>query len=225
MTTDVCIRLLTLEHCWRISTGSCLILFWVSTTCLPTWRTGWDHSDSTIMRSWWKVSKRGWAHTQQTSLTKAYKNVFPDMTSASILVVTTFRSSLSMYVFFVYNNIFFLIACFVNSSPEVTFQIALVYWMFPSFLMFFVVQQRNIIWRYNYDKHLLDVGHSSGVIRSTYKQRSLETSKEMPRWRHITFHPQGCLQKEWCNRFGSLVLQYKNISSTVKGCWMYKTVL
>jgi hypothetical protein len=30
-----------------------------------------------------------------------------------------------MHVFFVY-NIFFLIACFVNSSPEVTFRIALI---------------------------------------------------------------------------------------------------
>jgi hypothetical protein len=40
-------------------------------------------------------------------------------------VVTTLRSSVRMYVFFVYNN-FFLIACFINSSPEVTFQIALV---------------------------------------------------------------------------------------------------
>jgi hypothetical protein len=68
---------------------------------------------------------------------------FPNMTS-SIPVVTMFRSSLSMYVLFVYNTIFshwFMSgcpingssrraqlrkqatkqACFVNSSPEVTF--------------------------------------------------------------------------------------------------------
>jgi hypothetical protein len=40
--------------------------------------------------------------------------------------VTMLRSSLSMYIFFVYNT-FFLIACFVNISPEVTFQIVLVF--------------------------------------------------------------------------------------------------
>jgi hypothetical protein len=41
-----------------------------------------------------------------------------------IPVVTALRSSLNMYAFFVYNP-FFLIACFVNSSLEVTFRIAL----------------------------------------------------------------------------------------------------
>jgi hypothetical protein len=35
------------------------------------------------------------------------------------------ESSLSMHVFLAY-NIFFLIACFVNNSPEVTFRITLV---------------------------------------------------------------------------------------------------
>jgi hypothetical protein len=53
-----------------------------------------------------------------------YINTFPD-TSASIPAVTTLRSSLNMYVFFVYST-FFLTACFVNGSPEVTFRIALV---------------------------------------------------------------------------------------------------
>jgi hypothetical protein len=38
-----------------------------------------------------------------TSLTGAYKNVFPDMTSASIPAMTMFGSSLSMCVFFVHN--------------------------------------------------------------------------------------------------------------------------
>jgi hypothetical protein len=48
------------------------------------------------------------------------------MTSASVAVVTMSRSSLSIYIFFVHNN-FFLIACFVNSSLEVTFRISYVY--------------------------------------------------------------------------------------------------
>jgi histone-lysine N-methyltransferase SETMAR len=58
----------------------------------------WDHSPSTIM-SWWKVSKHDWAHRQQTSLTQAYKNLFPDKTSASIPAVITLRSSLRMQIF------------------------------------------------------------------------------------------------------------------------------
>jgi hypothetical protein len=53
----------------------------------------------------------GWAHRWQPSLTQAYRNLFPDMTSASILVVTTLRRSLCMYVCmyvcFVYNHFFF----------------------------------------------------------------------------------------------------------------------
>jgi hypothetical protein len=59
-------------------------------------------------------------------LTQAYKNLLPDMTSASIPTVTMLRSSLSTYVFFFVYNTFFLIASFVHSSPEVTFRIALV---------------------------------------------------------------------------------------------------
>jgi hypothetical protein len=84
-----------------------------------------DHSASTIM-SWRKVSKSGWAHRRHTSLTQAYKTLFPDMTGASMLAVTKLRSSLSMYVFFVHNH-FFLLACLVNSKPEVTFWIALIF--------------------------------------------------------------------------------------------------
>jgi hypothetical protein len=48
------------------------------------------HTSRTVLyeiitdRSWWKVSKRGWAQCRQTSLTQAYKNLFPDSTRASI---------------------------------------------------------------------------------------------------------------------------------------------
>jgi hypothetical protein len=55
------------------------------------------------------------------------QNLLPDKISASILAMTTLRGSLMMYGFFVYNKFFFLIAHFVNSSPEVTFWIDLVY--------------------------------------------------------------------------------------------------
>jgi hypothetical protein len=94
---------------------------------VPTWRAGWDHSASTLMRSWWKESKRGWAHRRQTSLTQAYNNFFPDKTSVSIPAVTTLRSSCSIYVFSVIIKLLFLIACFDNSSPEITFRIAFLY--------------------------------------------------------------------------------------------------
>jgi hypothetical protein len=94
------------------------------TTCLPAWRTGCDHRPSTIM-SRWKLWKRGWAHRRQTSLTHAYKNLFPE-TGAAIPAMTTLRRNLSMQVFFIYNHVFFFVACFVHSSPEVIFRIALV---------------------------------------------------------------------------------------------------
>jgi hypothetical protein len=48
------------------------------------------------------------------------QKLFPDK-SASILAVTMLISSLSIYIFFFVYNTFFLIACFVNSSLEVTF--------------------------------------------------------------------------------------------------------
>jgi hypothetical protein len=59
MTLWISIQLLSLHHYYSISTGSCLttfltilILLRVTTICLPTWRTGCDHSASTITRSW-----------------------------------------------------------------------------------------------------------------------------------------------------------------------------
>jgi hypothetical protein len=59
------------------------------------------------MKIWGTVSICGWAHRWPTSLTKAYKNLFPDGTSASILVVTMLRSILSVYKLFAYSNFFF----------------------------------------------------------------------------------------------------------------------
>jgi hypothetical protein len=127
------VQMLALDYLWSISTENCLITLLTAllklqatTTCLPTWSTGWHHSASPIM-SWWKVSKRGWAHRQRTSLTQAWKNLYPD-DKCSFLAMTILRSSLHTYVYFVY-NIFFLNACFINSSVEVTFQIALVYYV------------------------------------------------------------------------------------------------
>jgi hypothetical protein len=124
------IQLLVLENCWSISTGSYLNTLLTALILLreaTTWRTGWDKRASTIMKSSWTVSKRGWAHRRQASLRQVHKNLFLDVTSASVPAVTTLRSSLSMYVLFVHNNMFSLVACFVNSSPEFTFQIILLY--------------------------------------------------------------------------------------------------
>jgi hypothetical protein len=151
------IQLVTLEHCWSISTGSCfttlltdLILLWVTTTSLPTRRTSCDHSSSTVMRGWWKVSKCGWAHMWQTSLTQAYKDLFPDMTSASVPAVTSWRSSLRMCVFFVYNKCLFSLLVLLT-TPEVTFQIALVCltWLltFDFLAVYFYTQFANEVMR------------------------------------------------------------------------------
>jgi hypothetical protein len=107
-----CIQLLALKHCWSISTGSCLttlltalISIQTTTTCLPTWRTGCNHSTSAIMRSWWKVLKHGRAHKL---LWHRHKNLFPDMTSISVLAVTMLRSSLGC-MYFLYIIILFLL--------------------------------------------------------------------------------------------------------------------
>jgi hypothetical protein len=98
-----------LNHCWSISTRSCLtnlltalISLRATTTCLPTWRTGWDHSPSTIMRSWERV--KTWLNSQA-----AYKNLLLDKTRTSIPAVTTLNSGLCMYVFLVDNNFFSLL--------------------------------------------------------------------------------------------------------------------
>jgi hypothetical protein len=83
-----------------------LISLRATTSSLRIWRTGWGDGASTIMRSRWIASKRAWAQRRHTSLTWAYKNLISDMNSALILAATISRSSLSMYAFFVYNNIF-----------------------------------------------------------------------------------------------------------------------
>jgi hypothetical protein len=49
------------------------------------------------------------------------------MISGSIPAVSMLRHSFSMYALFVHSTIFSLSACFVNSLPEVTFQIALIF--------------------------------------------------------------------------------------------------
>jgi hypothetical protein len=79
-----------------ISTGSCLttlltalILFQTTAACLPTWRTGWDHSISTIMRSWRKVSKHSWAHRWHAFLTQAWSSFRMLNLFSSLLVLLT----------------------------------------------------------------------------------------------------------------------------------------
>jgi hypothetical protein len=126
----VCIQLLALEHSWSFSTGSRLtmllrapILLRATTACLPTGRTGWDHSAWTIM-SWWRWQNVAELTGGRLRWTHAYKNLFRNTTGASILAVTMLRSSLSMYIFFVYNN--FFLPLLVNNSLEITFWIALV---------------------------------------------------------------------------------------------------
>jgi hypothetical protein len=61
------------------------------------------------------------------------QNLLLDVTNASVPVVTTMRSSLCTYVIFLYH--FFLFACFVNSSLEVTLRLALLYICGCSYIM------------------------------------------------------------------------------------------
>jgi hypothetical protein len=119
------IQLLAPEHCWSIPTGSCLttrltalISLRATTTCLKNWLGSQSFNKNEDLV---EGAKRDSAHRQQISLTQAYKNLFPVMISVSVPAVTTLRSSLSMYVLFL-----FFIACFVSWSPEVTFRIALI---------------------------------------------------------------------------------------------------
>jgi hypothetical protein len=70
---DAFMQLFTLDHSWSISAGSCLTTLLTAQilseglTHLPAWRTGWDQSSSTVMRSWLKVWRRGWARRRQIS--------------------------------------------------------------------------------------------------------------------------------------------------------------
>jgi hypothetical protein len=52
------------------------------------------------------VKELGFAHRQQISLSQASKNLFLHMISASIPALTMLRSSLSMYIFCIYNQFF-----------------------------------------------------------------------------------------------------------------------
>jgi hypothetical protein len=91
-----------------------LISHQVTTKCLPTQRTGSDHSASRTM-SWWKM----WKHERHKN-TKTYSLTWHN----SILEVITLTKYVHIYV---YITILFLSACFVNCSWEDAFQTALVY--------------------------------------------------------------------------------------------------
>jgi hypothetical protein len=53
--------------------------------------------------------KQGWVQRLQTSLVQAYKNLFPDMTRASVAAVTVLRINLSTYALFMYKKGFSLL--------------------------------------------------------------------------------------------------------------------
>jgi hypothetical protein len=53
---------------------------------------------------------------------QAYKNLFTDTTSASIPVVTTLRSSLSMYEFFICHNFFSSLLVLLTSNWRLLFE-------------------------------------------------------------------------------------------------------
>jgi hypothetical protein len=67
-----------------------------------------------------------WLGSQAAGLFGTGIQKLPVKTSASVPVVTTLRCNISKYVHFLDNN-FFLIAIFVNSLPEISFRIAVIY--------------------------------------------------------------------------------------------------
>jgi hypothetical protein len=120
------IQLFTLRHFnWVCLTTlhTALILLQVTTTCLPAWRAGCNRSVSTIM-SWWKVSKRGWAHRWQISLTQVETKTY-SLIQVPQLWPWLWWEAAEVCVYCLY-VIIFLVACFVKRSPEVTFQICLI---------------------------------------------------------------------------------------------------
>jgi hypothetical protein len=122
----------TLEHCWSILTGNCWppsLQPWAYSGLLPPVYSYLPEElfAITALQQKWGVDGKCQNVAELTSLTQAYKILFFYTTSVSVLVVTALRSSLSMYIFFVYNNIFLLIACFVNSSLDITFWITLIF--------------------------------------------------------------------------------------------------
>jgi hypothetical protein len=129
MTMHVRIQLLTLEHWWSISPWDCLtnlltalILLWIPPAYLPEELVASQpFINNEIMKG---VKKWLSSQTVEFFLTQTYKNVFPNMTSTTISAVTMLRSSWSVCIYFF---IIFFSSFSVNSSPEVTFQIALIY--------------------------------------------------------------------------------------------------
>jgi hypothetical protein len=120
---------LALEHCWSISTGSCLttlLTALISLLALPPVYLPEEFFGSQRFNNneeSMEDVKNGWDHGRL--FWHRHKNLFPDMTSDSSPAMITLRSGFKMYIFFcMHKN---LIVCFVNSSPEVTFRIALVF--------------------------------------------------------------------------------------------------
>jgi hypothetical protein len=67
---------------------------WSCLTSLHNW-LGSQHFRN--YECWWKVSKHDWFHRWQTFWTQYTKTYSPDMTNATVLVVTALKISLSMY--------------------------------------------------------------------------------------------------------------------------------
>jgi hypothetical protein len=129
---------------------------------LLTWRTDCDHSPSTLIKCW-KVTRRGWAYSWQTSLTQAHKTWFPDI-STSIPAMAMLGRCLSVHVFYVYNRTFYH-SLFFNSSPEVTLS------YYPT----------NKISRGKWRVEYIDIRHSTVHSRthsiSLYQQERIASSK------------------------------------------------
>jgi hypothetical protein len=73
---------------------------------LFTYLKNWLRSLCFIINEELMEGVKVWLSSQVSSLTQAYINLFPEITSLSIQVVTMLRSSLGIYTIFLYNTFF-----------------------------------------------------------------------------------------------------------------------
>jgi hypothetical protein len=86
---------------WPPFLQPCSCSDWLPPVHLKNWLRSQCFNNNELMKG-----VKTWLSSQEENLTQAHKNLFPD-TSVSIPVVTALKSSLSMYVLFVHNTIFF----------------------------------------------------------------------------------------------------------------------
>jgi hypothetical protein len=118
MSVPILVQLVALQHCWSISTGSCLTTLLTAlislrvTTVLPTLGSQLSNNKEELMKGV-KIYLSSQAEVfSDTGIHKLIPNI-----CASVPVLTKLTSSLSMHVCFDVIK-YYIIACyFLNSTP------------------------------------------------------------------------------------------------------------